>query len=79
MVCRKTDEVLCTVCGQELTCKCLLNVCHDYQDGENGDDDDEVYMRLEVRALRVLTSRPLAFVLCAFWPLRPSDPSIQLF
>ena len=44
------DDVLCTVCGQELTCKCLLNVCHEYHDGENGDDDDEVYMRLEVSA-----------------------------
>lgn len=26
-VCRKSDEVLCPLCGQELTAKCLLKVC----------------------------------------------------
>ena len=49
-VCRKSDEVLCTICGQELTCKCLLNVSprhdadnddynHPHSDDNNDDDD----------------------------------------
>lgn len=28
-VCRKSDEILCTICGKELSCKCLLNVSSD--------------------------------------------------
>ena len=40
-VCRKSDEVLCTICGQELTCKCLLNVCPDHTDSDDDDDDDD--------------------------------------
>ena len=44
-VCQKSAEVLCTICGQELTCKCLLNVCHDDHDDENGDNDDDLHMR----------------------------------
>ena len=31
-VCRKSDEVLCPICGKELSCKCLLNVSSNQDD-----------------------------------------------
>ena len=48
-VCRKSDEILCTICGKELSCKCLLNVSSDrwrtqlYNCNDRANDNDDYF------------------------------------
>ena len=58
-VCRKSDEVLCTICGQELTCKCLLNVCPDHTHS-----DDDIYIMMKCMSVCLSVTKVIIFK----WP-----------